>query len=425
MQAKLFVVSDVSFSSPSGHACKSGFGFEEVWLFVSLVLHTCGVRQSQSHFFRVVLVLEVLASEPPWPRLRPNRRGLSTTLRPPFCGARLPRRQVAASLPVPLPARRSLGDEIEGDECSSRTASEAELGQPTSSRPSLSAAGLGGGDGGSSSSPFPSPCPSPGKNSNSVLFRLAVGGAADAEGAGERAPPRAGSPAGPVPTASSLAALARAATASTCPAQGGGPGEEGFPEGGGAGEVYCSSPEESDFGDDEGGGGGGFEGGGSQAGFWYRDGGGASALEAAMGQWGDDDLGSAAAAPGAGREDDGDTGSDTTAPTVMAPTAGEGEDESWEIVNPPRHWEADATVSQDCFRSFFAFPTLVCPLLRNEVNFRRPSQPEVKVSIRTPCQPISFCIGVPPAPARGRFSESGANRGCNANRLFTCHASGG
>ncbi len=302
---------------------------------------------------------------------------------------------------MPLPAHRSLGESIEGDECSSRTASEAELGQPSSGRPRLSGAGgAGSRDGGSSSSPFPSPSPSPGKNSSNVLFRLAVGGGADdARGtAGElRVPPRGGSPASPVPTASSLAALARAATASTSPAAPGGDGPGGgFPEGdgGGAGEVYCSSPEESDFGDDEGGGGGGFEGGGSQAGFWYRDGGGASALEAAMGQWGDDDLDSTG-----GAEDPSDTGSDTTAPTVVAPPAGDGEDESWEIVNAPRHWEADATVSEDCFVLGLSSPPPPPPplgyrLLPTEGNHCRTSF-SIRCSDRT--VPISFCVAFPPA----------------------------
>ena len=286
----------------------------------------------------------------------------------------------AASLPVPLPTRaRHLGESIEGEECSSRTASEdaADLSRgdihDSNSNPLLSslsaaasAAASGDGEGGSADGGSPSPTP-PSRTTS------AGGGAVD----------QASPATSPVPTASSLAALARAATASTPHGPVG--GEEGLGLGflrdenaDGAGAttaagVYCSSPEESDFGDDEGGEGGeegeGFvEGGGSQKGFWYGEGGGASALEAAMGQWGGDLEEAAAAAAGGGGggggvgDVDDDTGSDTTAPNVAVllqeasahglpkpvaagpagAAAGEGEDESWEIVNPPGQWEVDA-----------------------------------------------------------------------------------
>lgn len=218
-----------------------------------------------------------------------------------------------------------------------------------------------------------------------------------------RAPADHSSPASPVPTAAYLAALARAATASTSSSTptGGGHVAEGLgsgflcddDDGAGAavaaavpGGVYCSSPEESDFGDDERGEEGFDGGGGSQKGFWYGEGGGASALEAAMGQWGGDFESSAADAAAAGAagaagasggrdsDDDDDTGSDTTCSDVgvelqeasahgvlrpvvgaVAATAdpaatggagrGEGVDESWEIVNPPAQWEADAVAA--------------------------------------------------------------------------------
>lgn len=335
----------------------------------------------------------------------------------------------SASLPIALPPHlRSFGKSIEGDECSSRSASEPDLGCANSSNPVVAAvlsplsAARGGVAG--SRSPFSSPDKPARAKSEDGLGGDSAGAAADATagagggggGGGEGVPtyephrrqqakplpsstaaaatpsddagtavaarqhdeavatPSRGA-AGPVtPTEASMAALALAATASTtggaaaaAAAGGSSPnrGTEASPQRGSSGNdcgalsVYCSSPEDSEFGDDEET--GGLEGGGSsQGGFWYGEGAGASALKAAMGQWGGDlesaVAAAAAAAAAAGEGDDAGSDASTVAALLqeasthempapaaggMTAVAGEGEDESWEIVNaPPRHWEA-------------------------------------------------------------------------------------
>lgn len=120
------------------------------------------------------------------------------------------------------------------------------------------------------------------------------------------------------------------------------------------GGAYCSSPEESDDDDqedDE------YAGGASsQGGFWYGEGGGASALEAAMGQWGED-LDSMASGRDAEGGEEG-AGAGIVVATLLRGASGhdlpphdggdgiaaterrnrDAEDESWEIVDPPRPW---------------------------------------------------------------------------------------
>ncbi|CBN79112.1 phosphatidylinositol 4-kinase [Ectocarpus siliculosus] len=336
----------------------------------------------------------------------------------------------SASLPIALPPHlRSFGKSIEGDECSSRSASEPDLGGCGNSSNPVAAAVLSplsaarGGVAGSPS-PFSSPDKSTRAKSGVTVGGKSAGAAADdtagagggggGGGGGEGVPTHephrrqqakplpsstaaaairsddAGTAvaarqhdeavsttsrgaAGPVtPTEASMAALALAATASTtgggaAAAGGSSPnrGTEASPQRGSAGNdcgalsVYCSSPEDSEFGDEEET--GGFEGGGSsQGGFWYGEGGGASALKAAMGQWGGDLESAVAAAAVAAAGEGDDAGSDASTVAALlqeasthempAPGAGgmtavavEGEDESWEIVNaPPRHWEAAA-----------------------------------------------------------------------------------
>lgn len=72
----------------------------------------------------------------------------------------------------------------------------------------------------------------------------------------------------------------------------------------------------------------------SQGGFWYGEGGGASALEAALGQWGGYlDVTAAVTAEA------------DLAVTSAADAGGvDPEDESWEIVDAPVHWEGDSKV---------------------------------------------------------------------------------
>lgn len=124
-------------------------------------------------------------------------------------------------------------------------------------------------------------------------------------------------------------------------------------------ETYCSSSEDSDFGgcDCDGDGGsdgnslgsgngcnGRGDGGGasSQGGFWYGEGGGASALKDIMGQWGGDLESAAAAAGGGGGEGEGGGRGGVDGVAVGGGVEeGDGEDESWEIVDAPGRWESD------------------------------------------------------------------------------------
>ncbi|CAN0468266.1 unnamed protein product, partial [Ectocarpus sp. 12 AP-2014] len=259
----------------------------------------------------------------------------------------------SASLPIALPPHlRSFGKSIEGDECSSRSSSEPDLGCGNSGNPVVAAilSPLSAARGGVAGSPCPlsSPDePTRAKRGVSISGKSAGASADVPAGAGggsggecvpthephrrEQAKPLPSSTAAaatpsddagtavaarkhdeavatttsrgvarPVtPTEASMAALALAATASTtsgasaaaaaaaAAAGGSSPnrGTEGSPQRGSAGNdcgalsVYCSSPEDSEFGDEEET--GGFEGGGSsQGGFWYGEGGGASALKA-------------------------------------------------------------------------------------------------------------------------------------------------
>ena len=123
-------------------------------------------------------------------------------------------------------------------------------------------------------------------------------------------------------------------------------------------ETYCSSSEDSAFGDCDGDGDGGCDddslgngngrgdGGGasSQGGFWYGEGGGASALKDIMGQWGGDLESAAAAAEGGDGEVEGEGGGRGGGDGVAGGGGveeGDGEDESWEIVDAPGRWESD------------------------------------------------------------------------------------
>lgn len=77
----------------------------------------------------------------------------------------------------------------------------------------------------------------------------------------------------------------------------------------------------------------------SQGGFWYGEGGGASALEAALGQWGGYlDVTTAVTA-------EADFAATGTADAGATAAGGvDPEDESWEIVDAPVHWEGDSKV---------------------------------------------------------------------------------
>lgn len=73
----------------------------------------------------------------------------------------------------------------------------------------------------------------------------------------------------------------------------------------------------------------------SQGGFWYGEGGGASALEAALGQWGG--YLDVTATVSAEASFAGTSAADTADAEGVDP-----EDESWEIVDAPVHWEGDS-----------------------------------------------------------------------------------